>query len=159
MADIGIRRPQEFETIFKNLKDFDIASRFTEIVVLAAYVGFSADRTGDGPFGHVPVEWQYFSPDERHRLYLLAIADTVRGAQEANPEIVSEENLPAMFKIIERYMHGGLLEMREKGVFQVPTAEGYGHGLATFTLEAMNCTEKGDEIRVEDLLRDLAALR
>ncbi|MHA7630833.1 hypothetical protein [Corallococcus sp. M7] len=158
MADVGIRRPLEFEQVFQNLKKFGIAERFTEVVVLAAYAGFHSDRTADGPFEH-PVEWQYFTPDERHRLYVLAIAHTVRKEGKAIPDIIGEQNLPQMFKVLERYVHGGLLEMRDKGVFQTPAPEGYGHGLAVFTLEALRGIEKSEEIRVEDLLRDLEAYR
>src|SRR5690242_1823146 len=125
MADIGIRRPVEFEDVFKNLKTYGIADRFTEVVVFAAYVGFHFERTGDGPFEH-PVEWQYFSPDEKHRLYVLAIAGTIRAGGRPDPEVLGEDRLGEMFKGVERWAHGGLLEMRDNGVFQTPGPEGYG---------------------------------
>ncbi|HZU97841.1 MAG TPA: hypothetical protein VFF73_14160 [Planctomycetota bacterium] len=160
MADVGIRRPVEFESVFEKLKEnppkgFALAEKLTEIVVFAAYVGFHFKRTGNGPY-HRPVEWKYFSADEKNRLFVLAIAHTKRAEGKASPNILSKDRQQEMFKLLEQYVHGGLLELREKNVFSTPTEEGYGQGLATFVKRALEEDEDDTgEIRVQDLLRDL----
>ena len=163
MADMGIRRPEEFEGVFERLrypspKGFGIAEKFTEIIVLAAFVGFHFDRDGKGPFHRNPVEWKNFSTEEKNRLFVLAVAQTMRSDGKPDPGILSRERQPELFKLIEKLAHGGLLEMRDNGVFSDHTEEGYGQGLTNFVQEALTDAETDKtRISVEDLLRDLEA--
>lgn len=153
MADIGIKRPVEFEQIFLDFKEWHLIDRFTELVVLSAYVGFYFEREGNGP-GHNAVQWQYFTPEEKNRLFALVIAHSIKkGAVE--PELISPQRRKDMFAIVERYVHGGLLQMREQGAFSQLSKIGYGSGLATFIHRTLEEPCAGEELKVQDLLRDL----
>lgn len=158
MAEAGIRRPEEFEEVFRRFREEKLIERFTELVVLSAFVGFWAERTGDGPFHH-PVEWSYFSADEKHGIYMLAIAHTQRSRGVPDPKILDVSRQKELFETMEHYVHGGMIKMREVGVFTLPTREAYGHRLADFVLKAMQAKETPQgEVSLRDLLANLREL-
>lgn len=159
MADIGIRRPADLDKYFHEYKKYDFIQKFTELIVLAAYVGFYFDERGDGPF-EKPVEWKYFDDTERNALYLLAIAHTAKVGGKAEPDIVSSEKRKEMFEIIERYAHGGLKTMSQQGVFSGSSKEAFGNALASFVRNALvRVDEKPIEAKTRSLLDELRQLR
>lgn len=154
MTDIGIKRPVEFEHVFLKFKELRLIERFTELVVLSAFVGFYADRVEGGP-GHNPVQWQYFTQEEKSRLFALTIAHTIRCGR-VDPSLISAPKRKDMFMVVEQYVHGGLLEMKDHGVLSDPSRVGYGSGLASFVQRALNdAAGPSAELQVQDLLRDL----